>query len=44
MLEEDKARMRELLRNPGRRYRTGIIYLGAAIALAGIFWILRSLW
>lgn len=44
MLEEDKARMRELLRNPTRRYVSGLVYLAGAIALAAAFWLLRVLW
>jgi hypothetical protein len=42
--EEDKALMRELLRNPTRRYVTGILSLLGAIGLAGLFWLIRALW
>jgi hypothetical protein len=44
MPDDAKARIRELLRNPTRRYVTGILSLCAAIALAGLFWLLRTLW
>lgn len=44
MIDDDKARMRELLRNPTRRYVTGILSLLGAIVLAACFWLIRALW
>jgi hypothetical protein len=44
MLESDKARTRELLRNPTRRYVTGIVSISIALGLAGLFWLLRVVW
>jgi hypothetical protein len=44
MLEADKARMRELLRNPTRRYVTGIVSIAVALLLAALFWLLRAAW
>ena len=44
MDESEKARIRELLRNPARRYVTGILSLIAALALAAAFWLLRAVW
>ena len=38
----EKARIRELLSNPTRRYVTGILSLLAAFILAGLFWLLRA--
>ena len=45
MLDDaEKSRRREFLRNPTRRYVTGIVSLVGAIVLATAFWLIRALW
>jgi hypothetical protein len=44
MDELEKQRVRDLLRNPTRRYVTGVLSLLGAVIFAALFWLLRAVW